>query len=158
VFKILRSSVLANVLLLNGPNLNLLGSREPEVYGKTTLAEIESKFLVLAKSLGLTAGCNQSNSESGLIESVHSALSSVDAIVINPGAFGHTSVALRDAFLGTAVPFVEVHISNVFAREEFRRKSLLSDIAIGVISGFGELSYELGLRAIAFHFDQNNLL
>jgi len=149
---------LANVLLLNGPNLNLLGSREPEVYGKTTLAEIESKFIVLATTLGLKGDCSQSNSESELIESVHSALNTVDAIVINPGAFGHTSVALRDAFLGTAVPFVEVHISNVFAREEFRRKSLLSDIAIGVISGFGEHSYELGLRAIAFHFDQNNLL
>ena len=149
---------MANILLLNGPNLNLLGRREPEVYGKTTLAEIESKFLVLAKTLGLTGDCSQSNSESELIDSVHSGLNNIDAIVLNPGAFGHTSVALRDAFLATAIPFVEVHISNVFAREEFRRKSLLSDIAIGVVSGFGEHSYQLGLRAIASYLEQNNLL
>jgi len=150
---------LASVLLLNGPNLNLLGTREPHVYGNTTLPEIEAAFINLAESFGLSTSCFQSNAESDLIDRIHSARKeNVGALVINPGAFGHTSVALRDAFLGTELPFVEVHISNVFAREDFRRQSLLSDIAIGVISGFGEQSYELGLRAVSSYLKKKNPL
>ena len=147
---------MSTVLLLNGPNLNLLGKREPHLYGETTLKEIESNFKQSAATFGLTADCIQSNSESILIESVHAASSKgTEAIVINPGAYGHTSVALRDAFLGTGLPFVEVHLSNVFAREEFRSRSLLSDIAIGLISGFGEISYDLGLQAILAYLQKN---
>ena len=148
---------MSTVLLLNGPNLNLLGKREPHLYGKATLQEIESSFKELAATFELKADCIQSNSESELIESIHVAPSKgTEAIVINPGAFGHTSVALRDAFLGTGMPFVEVHISNVFAREAFRSKSLLSDIAIGLISGFGEKSYELGLQAILAYLQKQD--
>ena len=148
---------MASVLLLNGPNLNLLGTREPHVYGNTTLPEIEAAFINLAESFRLSTSCFQSNAESDLIDRIHSARKeNVGALVINPGAFGHTSVALRDAFLGTELPFVEVHISNVFAREDFRRQSLLSDIAIGVISGFGEQSYELGLRAVSSYLRKKN--
>tara|TARA_Y100001970_G_C14206445_1_gene844300 strand:+ start:1783 stop:2229 length:447 start_codon:yes stop_codon:yes gene_type:complete len=147
---------LSTVLLLNGPNLNLLGKREPHLYGESTLKEIESNFKQSAIAFGLVADCIQSNSESILIESVHAASSKgTEAIVINPGAYGHTSVALRDAFLGTGLPFVEVHLSNVFAREEFRSRSLLSDIAIGLISGFGEKSYDLGLQAILTYLQKN---
>ena len=147
---------MSTVLLLNGPNLNLLGKREPHLYGETTLKEIESNFKQSAIAFGLVADCIQSNSESILIESVHAASSKgTEAIVINPGAYGHTSVALRDAFLGTGLPFVEVHLSNVFAREEFRSRSLLSDIAIGLISGFGEKSYDLGLQAILTYVQKN---
>ena len=147
---------MSTVLLLNGPNLNLLGKREPHLYGETTLKEIESNFKQSAIAFGLVADCIQSNSESILIESVHAASSKgTEAIVINPGAYGHTSVALRDAFLGTGLPFVEVHLSNVFAREEFRSRSLLSDIAIGLISGFGEKSYDLGLQAILTYLQKN---
>ena len=147
---------MSTVLLLNGPNLNLLGKREPHLYGESTLKEIESNFKQSAIAFGLVADCIQSNSESILIESVHAASSKgTEAIVINPGAYGHTSVALRDAFLGTGLPFVEVHLSNVFAREEFRSRSLLSDIAIGLISGFGEKSYDLGLQAILTYVQKN---
>ncbi len=147
---------MSTVLLLNGPNLNLLGKREPHLYGESTLKEIESNFKQSAIAFGLVADCIQSNSESILIESVHAASSKgTEAIVINPGAYGHTSVALRDAFLGTGLPFVEVHLSNVFAREEFRSRSLLSDIAIGLISGFGEKSYDLGLQAILTYLQKN---
>ena len=147
---------MSTVLLLNGPNLNLLGKREPHLYGETTLKEIESNFEKSAVASGLVADCVQSNSESVLIESVHAASSKgTEGIVINPGAYGHTSVALRDAFLGTGLPFVEVHLSNVFAREEFRSRSLLSDIAIGLISGFGEQSYDLGLQAILTYLQKN---
>ena len=148
---------MSTVLLLNGPNLNLLGKREPHLYGESTLKEIESNFKQSAIAFGLVADCIQSNSESILIESVHAASSKgTEAIVINPGAYGHTSVALRDAFLGTGLPFVEVHLSNVFAREEFRSRSLLSDVAIGLISGFGEKSYDLGLQAILAYLQKNN--
>ena len=147
---------MSTVLLLNGPNLNLLGKREPHLYGETNLKEIESNFKKLAVASGSVADCIQSNSESTLIESVHTASSKgIEAVVINPGAYGHTSVALRDAFLGTGLPFVEVHLSNVFAREEFRSRSLLSDIAIGLISGFGEKSYDLGLQAILAYLQKN---
>lgn len=133
-------------LLLNGPNLNLLGSREPGIYGATTLAEIESQLQARAKSAGAQLVCFQSNSEAELVERVQQAgREGVDFILINPAAYTHTSVALRDALAAVAIPFVEIHLSNVFAREPFRRESYFSDIAVGVISGLGPAGYELAL-------------
>ena len=136
------------VLVLNGPNLNLLGEREPAVYGSASLAGIDDSLRALAVELGIELDFFQSNHEGALVDAVQAARKSADAILINPGAFTHTSVALRDAFLAVGLPFVEVHLSNVFAREPFRRHSYLSDLARGVISGFGADSYRLGLRAL----------
>ena len=133
-------------LVLNGPNLNLLGEREPEVYGTTTLAEIDANIMELAKEKGHELTTFQSNAEHDLVDQIHTAKKSgVDFILINPGAFTHTSIALRDAFLGTQLPFIEVHLSNVFSREDFRKHSYLSDIAVAVISGMGAFGYELAL-------------
>ena len=137
------------VLVINGPNLNLLGEREPAVYGSASLAGINDSLCALAAELGLELDFFQSNHEGALVDAVQAARKNADAILINPGAFTHTSVALRDAFLAVGLPFVEVHLSNVFAREPFRRQSYLSDVARGVISGFGVDSYRLGLRALA---------
>ena len=132
--------------MLNGPNLNLLGEREPEVYGTTTLAEIDARIIDLAKEKGHELSTFQSNAEHELVDQIHAAKKSgVDFILINPGAFTHTSIALRDAFLGTQLPFIEVHLSNVFSREDFRKHSYLSDIAVAVISGLGAFGYELAL-------------
>jgi len=143
---------LATLLLINGPNLNLLGTREPEKYGRTTLAELEQRAVAHAASLGHTLQCFQSNAEHALVERVHAArLAEVAFIVINPGAFTHTSIALRDALLGVAIPFIEVHLSNVHAREVFRRHSYLADCAVGVISGLGGQGYEFALSAAARH-------
>ena len=138
---------MAQLLLLNGPNLGLLGLREPEVYGKTTLDEIVRAAKQQAKSLGHELTAYQSDAEHELIAHIHAARGKADVILVNPGAFTHTSVAIRDAFLGVAVPFIELHLSNVFAREAFRQHSYLSDVAIGVISGFGAASYELAITA-----------
>jgi 3-dehydroquinate dehydratase-2 len=140
---------MAKLLLLNGPNLNLLGAREPTVYGSTTLTGIEQRCVALARELGPhDLSCFQSNAEHALLDHIHAARQdSVEFIVINPAAFTHTSVALRDALLGVGIPFIEVHLSNVFAREPFRHHSYLSDIAVGVISGLGAQGYELALRA-----------
>ncbi len=139
---------MSKLLLLNGPNLNLLGSREPEVYGYATLADIVDNSRTLASSLGHELLDFQSNAEHELIDRLHSAKSEqVDFIIINPGAFTHTSIALRDAFLGVAIPFIEIHISNVFAREEFRQMSYLSDVAVGIISGMGPYGYQLAIQA-----------
>ena len=144
---------MAKLLLLNGPNLNLLGTREPAVYGATTLADLEQRCVELARTLGShDLRCFQSNAEHALIERIHAARAEgVAFIVINPAAFTHTSVALRDALLGVGIPFIEVHLSNVFAREPFRHHSYLSDIAVGVISGLGAQGYELALRAAHQH-------
>ena len=132
--------------MLNGPNLNLLGEREPEVYGTTTLAEINARILNLATAQGNTLSSFQSNAEHELVDKIHEAKKTgVDFILINPGAFTHTSIALRDALLGTQIPFIEVHLSNVFSREEFRKSSYLSDIAVAVVSGLGGYGYELAL-------------
>jgi 3-dehydroquinate dehydratase-2 len=139
---------MARVLLLNGPNLNLLGTREPAVYGTDTLAAIEKRMTELAREAGHELIAFQSNAEHELIERVQrTAPEGIKFMVLNPGGFTHTSVALRDAILGVGLPFIEVHLSNVHARESFRRHSYFSDIAVGVITGFGALSYELALRA-----------
>ena len=138
-----------NILILNGPNLNLLGSREPEVYGTDTLADIEAKLNTLANKHDVDLSFFQSNSETELINKLHEAKKQkVNAIIINPGAFTHTSIALRDAFLGVEIPFIEVHISNIYSREEFRKKSFLSDISQGLITGFGVSGYEFALLSI----------
>ena len=140
---------MAKLLLLNGPNLNLLGTREPGVYGSTTLADIEQQCVELARTLGPhELSSFQSNAEHELLDRIHTARQEgVAFVVINPAALTHTSVALRDALLGVGIPFIEVHLSNVFARESFRHHSYLSDIAVGVISGLGAQGYELALRA-----------
>ncbi len=137
-----------NVLVIHGPNLNLLGIREPDRYGAETLKEIDSRLIALGASMGASVSTFQANGEGELIDRVHAARGVVRGIVINPGGYTHSSVALRDALLAVAIPFVEVHLSNVHAREEFRRRSYFSDVAVGVISGFGAASYELGLRAL----------
>lgn len=143
---------MARFLLLNGPNLNLLGTREPETYGTETLADIERTIREQAQSLGHTLKCFQSNSEGTLVERIHAARDEQTAcIIFNPAAYTHTSVALRDALLGVAIPFVEVHLSNTAARELFREHSYFSDIAIGTITGFGAYSYSLALDAAMQH-------
>ena len=138
---------MAQFLLINGPNLNLLGSREPDVYGASTLADIEARSQQIAADLGHTLVCFQSNAEHELIDAIHDARENVDFILINPGAFTHTSIALRDAFLAVAIPFIEIHLSNTFAREEFRHNSYFSDIAKACLFGFGDYGYELALHA-----------
>lgn len=136
------------VLIMHGPNLNLLGTREPGIYGKLTLEEINRTIEKLALELGGSASFFQSNSEGALIDTIHSATGKYDGIVINPAAYTHTSIALRDAFAATGIPFVEVHLSNIHNREEFRHKSLTAPLAVGQICGFGADSYLLGLRAL----------
>ena len=137
------------LLVLHGPNLNLLGTREPETYGHETLADVTAQLDAEAAELGVSLEHFQSNSEGALVDRVQAAgRSGVAGVLINPAAYTHTSVALRDAFAGVALPFVEVHLSNVHAREPFRHKSLLADLAVGQVVGFGTLSYVLGLRGL----------
>jgi 3-dehydroquinate dehydratase-2 len=136
-----------NILVLHGPNLNLLGTREPEIYGRVTLAEIDAKLAKMAREAGAKLTSFQSNSEAALVDRVQQAArDGTGFIIINPAAFTHTSVALRDALAAVGLPFLEVHLSNVFAREAFRRESYFSDIALGVISGLGAQGYELAFR------------
>ena len=136
------------LLLMNGPNLNLLGTREPDVYGQQTLPQIEQRLIEQARAAGAELSALQSNAEHELVDAVQAAAASaVDFILINPGAFTHTSIALRDAFLGVGVPLIEVHLSNIHQREEFRQVSYFSDIAEGVIVGLGAQGYELALSA-----------
>ena len=138
----------ASILVIQGPNLNLLGTREPEVYGKTTLEDIHKKLGEIAKANSIELDTYQSNHEGELIDRIQKAKQDgVDFIIINPGAFTHTSVALRDALAGVAIPFTEIHLSNIHQREEFRKHSYLSDIATGVICGLGAIGYELALQA-----------
>lgn len=136
------------ILVMHGPNLNMLGQREAAVYGDATLSDINASMLELGGELGVEIETFQSNHEGELVDKVQGAVGRVDGVVINPAAFTHTSIALRDAFLAVSIPFVEVHISNVYSREPFRHKSLLSDVAIGVVAGFGPLSYTMGLKGL----------
>jgi 3-dehydroquinate dehydratase II len=139
---------MAKLLLLNGPNLNLLGEREPERYGTTTLSEIETRLIALAKAAGHTLTCFQSNAEHALIERIQNAQGEgIAFILFNPAAFTHTSIALRDALAAVNIPFIEIHLSNIYARESFRHHSYLSELAVGVISGLGAEGYELALSA-----------
>jgi 3-dehydroquinate dehydratase-2 len=141
------------VLLLNGPNLNLLGLREPGLYGSQTLEGIEADLNRQAAGLGVELECFQSNHEGALVDRIQAARGRVDGILINAGAFTHTSIALRDALLGVAIPFVELHLSNIHAREAFRHHSHLADKALGVICGFGPTSYTLALRGLVAHLE-----
>jgi 3-dehydroquinate dehydratase-2 len=138
---------MAQLLVLNGPNLNLLGTREPGVYGSETLAQIIGRLTKLAAQAGHQLLAFQSNSEGALIDRIHAAAGNTAMILFNPGGYTHTSVALRDALLGVSIPFIEVHLSNVHAREAFRHHSYFSDIAAGTITGFGPVGYELALQA-----------
>jgi len=143
-----------SVLVVNGPNLNLLGAREPEIYGHTTLKDIEDLCLQKASDLGLELAFMQSNHEGAMLDAIQGAASRHDGIILNAGAFTHTSVALHDALKAVGLPCVEVHLSNVFAREEFRHHSFISPVAIGVICGFGVMSYRLALEALTDKFEQ----
>lgn len=148
---------MATILVLHGPNLNLLGTREPEIYGSDTLSSINQTLTVQAKDAGHHLMALQSNAEYELIERIHDAkLEAVNFIIINPAAFTHTSVAIRDALAATEIPFIECHLSNVHAREEFRKHSFFSDLAQGVICGFGAQSYTLALQAAIQFIDKQN--
>ena len=143
--------VMAKFLVLHGPNLNLLGQREPEIYGATTLDDINTRLQQLAQADGHQLDCLQSNAEHELISAIQSARQQYDFILINPAAFTHTSVALRDALAAVAIPFIEIHLSNVHRREAFRQQSYFSDLAVGVICGLGAQGYELALQAAIKH-------
>lgn len=136
------------ILILHGPNLNLTGTREPEIYGSMTLEEINLRLIDLGKTLGAEVNCRQSNHEGELIDALHDARKWADGVVFNPGGYTHTSVALRDAVSAIGIPVVEVHMSNVYQREEFRHHSFLSAVCIGKVVGFGWFSYKLGLTAL----------
>jgi 3-dehydroquinate dehydratase-2 len=144
-----------NILVLNGPNLNLLGQREPEVYGSQTLNDIIEALSLEAQSMNIELTHLQSNREYELIEKIHRSFNEIDFIIINPAAFTHTSVAIRDALLGVNIPFIEVHLSNVHAREKFRHHSYLSDVAVGVICGLGAKGYSLALQSAHEHTTKN---
>ena len=135
------------ILVIHGPNLNLLGTREPEVYGKETLEDINSSLSKAAKEADINIKFFQSNHEGEIVDEIQNGLKHVDFIILNPGGLTHTSVCIRDALLSTKIPFIETHLSNIFKREEFRKKSLISDIAVGTIAGFGSKSYTLALDA-----------
>ena len=137
------------ILVVHGPNLNLLGKREPAIYGTQTLADIDADLALAAKDLGVEVDCFQSNHEGELIDRIQEAMGVADGILINPGGFTHSSVALRDALVATGLPVVEIHLSNVYAREDSRRVSFVSPIAVGVISGLGAAGYRFGLEALA---------
>jgi len=146
---------MTHILVIHGPNLNLLGTREPEVYGADTLAEINQDLTRMATQKGIELQTFQSNSEGDIVDCIQQAkINKIEFIIINPAAYTHTSVAIRDAFLATRLPFIEVHLSNVYAREDFRKHSYLSDIAVGVICGFGINSYRLALEAASIHCQQ----
>ena len=139
---------MVHILVLHGPNLNLLGTREPTVYGSTTLDDINATLMTLGKELGVSVEARQSNVEGELVTWIQQAPSQFQGLLFNPAAYTHTSIALRDAILGVGLPMVEVHLSNIHRRESFRRRSYLASIALGQISGFGPQSYSLGLRAL----------
>jgi 3-dehydroquinate dehydratase-2 len=136
------------IAVINGPNLNLLGTREPALYGKETLADIESHLLTVARELGVELTFSQHNGEGDIVEAVHALRGRADAALVNAGAYSHSSLAIRDALAGVAIPFVEVHLTNIYAREPERRRSALADAALAVICGFGAYGYELALRGL----------
>ena len=144
-----------DILLINGPNLNLLGIREPEIYGNKTLGQIEKELMQIAKHNSFRLECFQSNHEGKIVDKIQASIGFVNGILINAGALTHTSVALRDALVGSNIPFIELHISNIFKREDFRKDSYLTDKALGIISGFGINSYFLALDAIITHLRDN---
>ena len=137
-----------NILLINGPNLNLLGTREPEIYGNKTLSDIENDLTKVAEKKSINLECFQRNHEGEIVDKIQNSVKSIHGILINAGAFTHTSISIRDALIGSKIPFVELHISNIFSREEFRKESFLTDIALGIISGFGITSYFVALEGI----------
>ena len=145
------AALTVNILVLHGPNLNLLGTRETDVYGTVTLDKINGELESLARELRVSVTVHQSNGEGELVEWIQKARGRYDALVINPGAYTHTSIALRDAVAGVEIPTVEVHLSNIYRREEFRQHSYIAGVAVGQISGFGSDSYALGLRAVVAH-------
>lgn len=157
IYSVQLFSPLISILVLHGPNLNLLGKREPGVYGAATLDDINRSLETDAASLQVKITAFQSNHEGALVDAIHAALGQHQGILINPGAYTHTSVALRDAIAGVALPTVEVHLSNVYKREAFRHHSFIAPVAIGQISGFGAESYRLGLRALVHYLQQNSL-
>ena len=136
------------IAVLNGPNLNLLGQREPELYGRTTLAQVEARLAEIGRELGVDVECAQDNAEGALIDLVHGLRGRAQGAIVNAGAYSHSSLALRDALTGTSLPFVEVHVTNVYAREPERRHSMLASAAVGVVVGLGVVGYELALRGI----------
>ena len=144
-----------DLLLINGPNLNLVGQREPSIYGSQTLEDIQEELISLATELDARLQFFQSNSEGEMIDCIQKSVDSADGILINAGAYTHTSIALRDALLGVAIPFVEVHLSNIYSREEFRHKSFLSDKALGLVCGFGANSYLLALQGIVSYLKRD---
>ena len=146
-----------DLLLINGPNLNLVGRREPTIYGSKTLEDIQEELLNLARELGVNLKFFQSNSEGEMIDCIQKCVDSIDGILINAGAYTHTSIALRDALLGVSIPYVEVHISNIYSREAFRHKSFLSDKALGLVCGFGPMSYQLALQGIVSYLRRSEL-
>jgi 3-dehydroquinate dehydratase-2 len=143
------------IAVINGPNLNLLGTREPELYGSTTLPQIEDRLRALGKELGAELSFTQLNGEGELVEAVHALRGKVDGALVNAGAYSHTSLAIRDALAGVGVPFVEVHMTNIYAREPERRKSALADAAVAVVCGFGADSYDLALRGLVRKLSAN---
>ncbi|UCD40954.1 MAG: type II 3-dehydroquinate dehydratase [Chloroflexota bacterium] len=145
---------MAGILVLHGPNLNLIGQREPEIYGSLSLAEIDQKLKTRGEELDLEVRTFQANGEGALIDSLHDAQSWASGVIFNPGGYTHTSVALRDAVAAIALPVIEVHISNVYAREEFRHQSLISPVSVGKITGFGWRSYLLALQALAWMIEK----
>ncbi len=144
------------LLLLNGPNLNLLGQREPGLYGSTSLEEIEKDLKSFSDTEGIQLECFQTNFEGALVERIHQSIGKIEGILINAGAYTHSSIALRDALLGTGIPYVELHLSNTSSREQFRHHSYLADKAVGIVSGFGAYSYRLALEGLIFYLRQAN--
>jgi len=142
---------MSSVLVLNGPNLNLLGTRQPEIYGHTTLADVEAMCVAHAQARGVNVTCRQSNHEGALVDAIHASRGTFDGIVLNAGAYTHTSIALHDAILGTELPVIELHLSNIHAREPFRHHSFIAPVAVGMICGFGPTGYTLAIDAMIGH-------
>jgi 3-dehydroquinate dehydratase II len=149
---------LAKVLVIQGPNLNLLGMREPEIYGSATLEDIHQELTELAKKFGVEIECFQSNHEGAIIDRIHQAMGEIDGIIINPGAYTHYSIAIRDALSAVRIPAIEVHLSNIHAREEFRHRSIIAPVALGQIAGLGVIGYQLAFQALVAHFREKNIL